>query len=431
MHFGNAIPPMLIFPRVHFKANMLKGGPVGSIGAANPSGWSNVDLFYKFMQHFANHVKPNIEKPTIILLDNHDSHISISTIDFCKANGIMLVTFHPHTSHKFQPLDRTVFGPLKTYYNKACSEWMLMHPAQPITIYDVAELIGKAFPQAFTPLNIQKGFKVAGLYPFDENIFQDHEFLASYVTDRPLIEKSNSSSDALPSASVDGLPSTSSDTFLVSCTSSEQDQSVITPETLRPFPKAPMRKRTGGRPKGKSRILTDTPEKEELERKRDLKTIKNVTKNLSKKDQKVKVTVKKRALDSSESESIPSLSSGEHETWEDIISEDREWLEIGTLQQLNEDYQFHRGDFVLVKVSGKKTIKYYVGEIISIGDENELRYLRRVNNTDKFVNDSAETYDFCPTDLVCKLPQPKTLKGTARHSSLLYFEVNFDNYNVS
>lgn len=30
---GNAIPPMMIFPRMHFKANMVKGAPVGSIGA--------------------------------------------------------------------------------------------------------------------------------------------------------------------------------------------------------------------------------------------------------------------------------------------------------------------------------------------------------------------------------------------------------------
>lgn len=325
---GNAIPPMMIFPRVHFKAHMLKGGPIGSIGGANSSGWSNSDLFYEFMQHFANHVKPSVGKPIIILLDNHDSHISIPTIDFCKANGIILVTFHPHTSHKFQPLDRTVFGPLKAYYNTACNEWMLMHPGQTITIYDIAELVGKAFPQAFTPLNIQKGFEVSGLYPFNENIFQEHEFLTSYVTDRP---RPSTVTESGPLDSIgDSLPSTSSNTPLAASASSSDtplaasdsisdtplavsasssnrplaasastsdtplaahasssgtplvvSASTITPEILRPFPKAPMRKKTGGRPRGKSRILTDTPEKEELERKRDLKAAKKVTKNLS------------------------------------------------------------------------------------------------------------------------------------------------------
>lgn len=35
------IPPMLIFPRVNFKEFMIHGAPEGTVGAANPSGWSN------------------------------------------------------------------------------------------------------------------------------------------------------------------------------------------------------------------------------------------------------------------------------------------------------------------------------------------------------------------------------------------------------
>ena len=31
---GQALPPAFIFPRVHFKDNMLKNGPVGSMGLA-------------------------------------------------------------------------------------------------------------------------------------------------------------------------------------------------------------------------------------------------------------------------------------------------------------------------------------------------------------------------------------------------------------
>lgn len=31
---------------------MLKGAPVGAVGGANPSGWSNEDLFFDYMQHF-------------------------------------------------------------------------------------------------------------------------------------------------------------------------------------------------------------------------------------------------------------------------------------------------------------------------------------------------------------------------------------------
>ena len=47
-------------------------------------------------------------------------------------------------------------------------------------------MVGKAFPRAMTPLNIQSGFRVLGIYPFKFDIFQDEEFLPSHLTDRPL-----------------------------------------------------------------------------------------------------------------------------------------------------------------------------------------------------------------------------------------------------
>lgn len=58
---------------------------------------------------------------------------------------------------------------------------------KPATIYDVAGLVGKAFPLAFTPSNTTKGFKVTEIEPLNENIFQDHDFLPANVTDRQIL----------------------------------------------------------------------------------------------------------------------------------------------------------------------------------------------------------------------------------------------------
>ena len=49
---GNALPPVFVFPRVHFRDYMLHGAPPGSVGFAVPSGWMNSDLFPKALQHF-------------------------------------------------------------------------------------------------------------------------------------------------------------------------------------------------------------------------------------------------------------------------------------------------------------------------------------------------------------------------------------------
>lgn len=54
-------------------------------------------------------------------MDNHESHITIAAVAYCKENGVVLLTFPPHCSHKLQPLDRGVYGPLKSYFNHEAS----------------------------------------------------------------------------------------------------------------------------------------------------------------------------------------------------------------------------------------------------------------------------------------------------------------------
>ncbi|GFV43966.1 DDE-1 domain-containing protein [Trichonephila clavipes] len=177
---GNSVPPML-FPRVNFKNHMLKGAPPGTVGTAHISGWLNAKIFVEFLKHFISHDKCSVNQPVLLLLDNH---VSIEAITLAKNHGIVMLTFPPHTSHKLQPLDRSVFGSFKKYYSSACSNWMLTNPAKPITIYDVAKNIRKSYPLVFPPVNILAGFRVSGIWPVNPNIFTDDEYLSSSVTDR-------------------------------------------------------------------------------------------------------------------------------------------------------------------------------------------------------------------------------------------------------
>lgn len=71
------------------------------------------------MKHFAKHVKPSVDKKVLVLLDNHESHLYMPVIDFCREVGIVLLSFPPHCSHKLQPLDRSVYGPFKKYINQS------------------------------------------------------------------------------------------------------------------------------------------------------------------------------------------------------------------------------------------------------------------------------------------------------------------------
>ena len=186
---GNTLPPVFVFPRKNFRDYMLNNAPSDSMGLAYSSGWMTAENFLLAMEHFIKHSKCSKEDPVVLYLDNHESHISIDVINKVKDNGVTMVTFPPHTSHRLQPLDISVYGPFKAHYNKQCHNWMVQNPAKSITIYNIAGLARPAFECAMSKSNIIKGFSSTGIWPFNPNIFTDDDFLMSAVTDRPVSEE--------------------------------------------------------------------------------------------------------------------------------------------------------------------------------------------------------------------------------------------------
>ncbi len=132
--------------------------------------------FLAFLQHFARHTRVTLESKVLLLLDNHWSHLSVTAIYFCRSNGIVLLSFPPHCSHRLQPLDRSVFGPLKRYINTAADHWMRTHPGKTLTIYDMPSLVATALPRAATPSNIISGFVCTGICPFNPDILRSKTF---------------------------------------------------------------------------------------------------------------------------------------------------------------------------------------------------------------------------------------------------------------
>lgn len=144
---------------------MLAGAPPGSLGLAAPSGWMNSDLFVQVMQHFIKHTCASSENPALLIMDNHESHLSIDALDLAKKSGVTILTLHPHTTAKMQPLDVGLNSPFKTFYNSAVNSWLRRNPGKQLTIYNVAECVGQAYPKAMTPINITSAFKNVGSSP--------------------------------------------------------------------------------------------------------------------------------------------------------------------------------------------------------------------------------------------------------------------------
>ena len=107
----------------------------------------------------------------------------LPAINYARRRGIEFLTIPPHTSHRLQPLDRTFFGPLKTFYSQEANKWMVSHPGRRITEFKITKRFRAACERAATMQNSVSGFQSTGILPFNPNIFGDSDFAPASVTE--------------------------------------------------------------------------------------------------------------------------------------------------------------------------------------------------------------------------------------------------------
>lgn len=273
---GNYIPPMLIYPRKRMPATLQKNGPVGALYKCSKNGWINSELFCEWLTHLAKHAKPTSSDPILLVLDNHASHISIRAYNFCKENNIHMVSLPPHTSNHLQPLDLTVFSPLKNALYREYDLYLSTTGHQKITEYDVAELLNKAFMKIATMEKCISGFRTSGIYPLDPDKFNEDDFAPANQEKDLAIEGGSDQDKPNRSKSDATLPDTRS-----SCSIDYQDPQPSTSRensflAMAPIPKKKVDQKVTRKSREKqcSKILTSIPVREELQAAEEKKKIK-------------------------------------------------------------------------------------------------------------------------------------------------------------
>lgn len=119
---------------------MILGAPAGTLCLVSPSGWTNQELFVQVLKYFIKHFFSSVDNPSLLIMDNHESYLSIEALDLTKVDGVTILTFY--TAGKLQQLDDGIYGPSKSYYKSAVDSWHLWDPDQRLTMYNVAECVG-------------------------------------------------------------------------------------------------------------------------------------------------------------------------------------------------------------------------------------------------------------------------------------------------
>lgn len=164
---GRSLCPLVIWPAATHRSTWTTHPTPGWRFACSPSGYTDSRISLDWVKHvFDPQTKSQAnQKPRILICDGFGTHESLEVMQYCFENNIILCRIPSHTSHKLQPCDVGVFGPLKAAYREQV-ERLYRGGANTVGKQHFTSLYSRAREQALTPRNIKSGWAKAGLYPF-------------------------------------------------------------------------------------------------------------------------------------------------------------------------------------------------------------------------------------------------------------------------
>ncbi|KIJ45013.1 hypothetical protein M422DRAFT_88702, partial [Sphaerobolus stellatus SS14] len=155
--------------------------------ATSENGWTDNficgEWFTKVFIPWAKEVS-NPTFPIIFISDGHGSHETHKMLLAALDNDIIMISLPLHTTHKMQPLDVGVFGPLQIELGKQCND--LAITGTEVSCDTVIQEYMAIRATHMKPKAIKSAFRHTGLCSFNVDIFTDEDFApALFFTNKP------------------------------------------------------------------------------------------------------------------------------------------------------------------------------------------------------------------------------------------------------
>ena len=125
------------------------------------------EVFYTWLKKFSSRIS---QRPIVLLLDGHLSHVSAKVIRFAIDNNIILIKFPPHVTDILQPLDVSCFGPLKRKWSTLLSNRSsLAGNRRYLSKPDFVDELANMWFKCLTSQNVKSGFESTGIFPVDRS----------------------------------------------------------------------------------------------------------------------------------------------------------------------------------------------------------------------------------------------------------------------
>ncbi|XP_078589556.1 uncharacterized protein LOC144869927 [Branchiostoma floridae x Branchiostoma japonicum] len=179
---GTALPPMIIFSKSYPSTAYSLDGPDNAVYATTPSGFIEADIFLSWLDKCFNRFS-SPERPVLLLLDQHSTHVTTEAIDFAIKNDIILMGLPPHSSHFLQPLDAQggPFNRMKDVYEDVVNDVTLVRPNYFVTKSSFSKIYKIVREKTLSMEVIKTGFRKTGVYPVDEDAVNERWLVLNEV----------------------------------------------------------------------------------------------------------------------------------------------------------------------------------------------------------------------------------------------------------
>jgi len=166
---GSSIPPLIIFTGMSIMSNWIPRNFDTSWKLHyNTKGWTSREHGMRWLREcFEPMTREKANgKYRLLILDGHDSHCTPEFLAHAMQHKILAFALIPHTSHICQPLDNSIFGPLKRVLSGELNRLFQLGITR-VQKWEWLAAYYLAHEKVFNYKNIMSGFSSTGIYPFN------------------------------------------------------------------------------------------------------------------------------------------------------------------------------------------------------------------------------------------------------------------------
>lgn len=194
------------------------------------NGWTKASVFVHWLRECLIPQLNDIREPgesALLIFDGHSSHDSDEADQLAKENNIHFVQLPSHTTHKLQPLDVGVFGPIQAAWRKQCKNYTLRTSSEMPLAQVVKEYL-EARARVMKESNITSAWKKSGLLSLDPDSFSARDYGPSQLTSTNALLPPSYSQTVPPDINLVSRSDTGSDSsedaLWTPCSSDDEDE---------------------------------------------------------------------------------------------------------------------------------------------------------------------------------------------------------------